>query len=161
MEKRLIYLEDLVVGSVFESAIHPVDAEKIKEFARQFDPQPFHVDEDAAVGTFFGGLAASGWHTAAITMKLLVESLPLSGGVIGAGSDISWPQPTRPGDILRVVSTIMDVTPSRSKPDRGIVKVQSDTLNQDGGLCQRSVARLVVFRRDRQTTQVFLSGNAS
>ncbi|MFP3550875.1 MaoC family dehydratase [Paraburkholderia sp. SIMBA_049] len=145
--EKPMYLDDLAVGSVFESTEHKLDIEQIREFAQRFDPQPFHLDEEAAQQTFFGGLAASGWHTAAITMKLLVESLPLAGGVIGAGSEISWPRPTRPGDVLHVVSTIMEIAPSRSRPDRGIVTVQSDTLNQHGDLCQRSVARLLAFRR--------------
>lgn len=143
----LIDLDDLAVGLVFESTEHQLDAEQIREFAQRFDPQPFHLSEETARDTFFAGLAASGWHTAAITMKLLVQSLPLAGGVIGAGSDITWPHPTRPGDVLRVVSTIMEIAPSRSRPDRGIVTVQSDTLNQHGDLCQRSVARLLAFRR--------------
>ena len=147
MEAELIYLEDLAPGSVYKSSEYRLDAAQIREFAQRFDPQPFHLDEDAARETFFAGLAASGWHTAAITMKLLVESLPLAGGVIGAGSELSWPRPTRPDDVLHVVSTIMEITPSRSKADRGIVTVQSDTLNQRGELCQRSVARLVAFRR--------------
>ena len=143
----LIYLDDLTVGLVFESTEHQLDAEQIREFAERFDPQPFHLSEETARETFFAGLAASGWHTAAITMKLLVQSLPLAGGVIGAGSDITWPHPTRPGDVLHVVSTIMEIAPSRSRPDRGIVTVQSETLNQHGELCQRSVARLLAFRR--------------
>lgn len=147
MEAKTIYLEDLAVGSVFRSSDYQLDAEQIREFARQFDPQPFHLDEEAARNTFFTGLAASGWHTAAITMKLLVESLPLSGGVIGAGSEITWPRPTRPGDVLHVVSTVVDIAPSKSKPERGVVTIQSDTLNQHGDLCQRSVARLLAFRR--------------
>jgi acyl dehydratase len=143
-----IYLEDLAKGDTFLSREHAVDVRQIREFAKQFDPQPFHLDEDAARQTFFAGLAASGWHIAAITMKLLVESIPLAGGIIGAGSDITWPRPTRPGDVLHVVSTVVDIAPSRSKPDRGIMTVQSDTLNQEEELCQRSVARLLVFRRN-------------
>jgi len=102
-----LYLEDLAVGRRFTSATHAIDAAQIKAFAGQFDPQPFHLDEKKAKGTLFAGLAASGWHTAAITMRLLVESgLPLVGGIIGAGGEISWPRPTRPGDVLRVVSEI-------------------------------------------------------
>jgi acyl dehydratase len=143
----VIYLEDLSVGLVFTSSEHELDVEQIREFAQRFDPQPFHLSEEAARDTFFAGLAASGWHTAAITMKLLVQSLPFAGGVIGAGSDITWPRATRPGDVLHVVSTIMEIAPSRSRPDRGIVTVQSDTLNQHGDVCQRSVARLLAFRR--------------
>jgi acyl dehydratase len=142
-----LYLEDLSEGMMFESPDYKLDAGQIQSFARSFDPQPFHLDDTAAQESLFGGLAASGWHTAAITMKLLVASLPLAGGVIGAGGEISWPRPTRPSDVLRVISTIVSVVPSKSKPDRGIVTVQSDTQNQHGDVCQRFVARLVVFRR--------------
>ena len=100
-------LEDLEVGRRFTSATHAIDEAQIKAFATQFDPQPFHLDDAAAKATLFGGLAASGWHTAAITMRLLVESgLPLSGGIVGAGGEINWPKPTRPGDILQVVSEV-------------------------------------------------------
>jgi|HubBroStandDraft_3_1064219.scaffolds.fasta_scaffold229986_2 acyl dehydratase len=102
-----LYLEDLAAGRRFTSATHAIDAAQIKAFAGQFDPQPFHLDDETAKGTLFAGLAASGWHTAAITMRLLVESgLPLAGGIIGAGGEINWPKPTRPGDVLRVVSEI-------------------------------------------------------
>ena len=114
-----LFLDDLAVGQRFSSRSHTLDEAQIKAFAAQFDPQPFHLDGQAAKATLFGGLAASGWHTAAITMKLLVESgLPLSGGIIGSGGEISWPKPTRPGDTLHVVSEIEQVTPSRSRPDR-------------------------------------------
>jgi len=147
MRAEPIYLEDLAPGAIYRSSEHRLDAEQIRAFAEHFDPQPFHLDEESARETFFAGLAASGWHTAAITMKLLVESLPLAGGVIGAGSEISWPRPTRPGDVLHVVSTIVNIAPSRSKHDRGMVTVQSDTLNQHGEVCQRSIARLLAFRR--------------
>ena len=121
-----LYLEDLAVGRRFTSATHVIDAAQIKAFAGQFDPQPFHLDDETAKRTLFAGLAASGWHTAAITMRLLVESgLPLAGGIIGAGGEINWPKPTRPRDVLRVVSEIEQVTPSRSRPDRGTVRVRS------------------------------------
>ncbi|WP_109481121.1 MaoC family dehydratase [Paraburkholderia sp. C35] len=146
-QSEAVYLEDLTVGMVFTSSEYPLDAGQIREFAQRFDPQPFHLSEEAAKDTFFAGLAASGWHTAAITMRLLVESLPLAGGVIGAGSEVTWPRATRPDDVLHVVSTIMEITPSRSRSDRGMVTVQSDTVNQHGDLCQRSVARLLTFRR--------------
>lgn len=142
-----LFLDDLAVGDEFTSEEYTVDAAQIREFAQQFDPQPFHLDEDAARGTFFEGLAASGWHTAAITMRLLVRSVPMAGGLIGAGGEISWPRPTRPGDVLRVVSKVIKISPSKSRPDRGIVTVQSDTLNQRGERCQRLVAKLLVFRR--------------
>jgi acyl dehydratase len=142
-----IYLEDLAKGDTFVSGEHTVDVQQIREFAEQFDPQPFHLDEDAARQTFFAGLAASGWHIAAITMKLLVESVSLAGGIIGAGSEMTWPRATRPGEVLHVVSTVIDITPSRSKPDRGIVILQIDTLNQEEELCLRSITRVLAFRR--------------
>jgi len=143
-----LYLEDLAVGRRFSSARHVIDAAQIKAFAGQFDPQPFHLDEETAKGTLFAGLAASGWHTAAITMRLLVESgLPLAGGIIGAGGEINWPKPTRPGDVLRVVSEIEQVTPSRSRPDRGTVRVRSETRNQRDEVVQVLIANLIVPRR--------------
>ena len=143
-----LFLEDLTVGRRFTSAAHVIDAAQIKAFAGQFDPQPFHLDDEKAKGTLFAGLAASGWHTAAITMRLLVESgLPLAGGIIGAGGEISWPRPTRPGDVLRVVSEIEQVTPSRSRGDRGTVRVRSETRNQRDEVVQVLIANLIVPRR--------------
>lgn len=142
------HLEDLAVGDTFTSAEHALDAAQIIAYAEQFDPQPFHLDPVAAEDSFFGGLAASGWHTASLTMRLLVDSLPFGNGVIGAGGDISWPRPTRPDDVLHVVSTITDITPSRSRPDRGIVTLECLTLNQDGEICQRLIPKLVVLRRE-------------
>ena len=142
-----LYLDDLQVGQEFLSVTHPLDAEQIIAYARQFDPQPFHLDEEAAKDSFFQGLAASGWHTMSITMKLLVQSLPFAQGIIGAGGDISWPQPTRPGDILRVKSTIREIRPSRSRPDRGMVQVRSLTLNQRDEVLQELTANLLAFRR--------------
>src|SRR6266550_1670978 len=143
-----LFLEDLAVGQRFSSGSQTIDETQIKAFAAQFDPQPFHLDGQAAKATLFGGLAASGWHTAAITMKLLVESgLPLSGGIIGSGGEISWPKPTRPGDTLSVVSEIEEVNPSRSRPDRGMIRVRSETRNQRGETVQVLIAKLVVPRR--------------
>jgi acyl dehydratase len=143
-----LYLDDFHVGQRFTSTTHAVDAAQIKAFARQFDPQPFHLDEDAAKDTMFGGLVASGWHTAAITMRLQVESgLPIAGGMIGIGGEMNWPRPTRPGDILRVVSEVEEVTPSRSRPDRGVVRVRSETHNQRNEVVQILNAKLFVPRR--------------
>jgi acyl dehydratase len=142
-----LYLDDLAVGAEFNSEKYAVVAEEIHEFAKNFDPQPFHLDEETARKTLFEGLIASGWHTAAITMRLLVHSVPIAGGIIGAGGEITWPRPTRPGDVLNVVSTIVNISPSKSKPDRGIVTIQSHTLNQHGELCQRLIAKVLVFRR--------------
>jgi len=143
-----LYLEDLHVGQRFKSATHALDEAQIKTFAAQFDPQPFHLDAASAKGTLFAGLAASGWHTAAITMRLLVDGgAPIAGGVIGAGAEIAWPKPTRPGDILQVESEILEVTPSRSRADRGTVIMRSETFNQRGEVVQTLTAKLVVPRR--------------
>jgi acyl dehydratase len=145
-----LYLDDLVPGLVLRSGELTVTAEAIKAFARDFDPQPFHLDEAAAEGSFFGGLAASGWHTAALTMRLLVEGgLPLAGGIVGAGMDeLRWPRPVRPGDRLRLESEVLEVRPSRSRPSQGLVKARTTTLNQDGEPVQVLVANLVVPRRE-------------
>jgi acyl dehydratase len=145
--KALLALDDLYTGQKFVSQTYQLDSEHIKDFGLQFDPQPFHTDEKAAESSFFGGLAASGWHTAAISMRLIVRSVPLAGGIIGAGSEISWPRPTRPGDVLQVESEILDIKPSRSKPDRGIVTVRSITRNQDGHDLQVLTSKLLVMWR--------------
>ncbi len=144
--KRL-YLDDLHLGQRFISGTYTVDEARIVAFAREFDPQPFHTDAEAAKQTFFGSLVASGWHTAAITMRLLVEGTPTAGGVVGAGAEVSWPQPTRPGDTLHVESEIVDIRPTRSRPDRGIVTMRSETRNQSGETVQVLVSKLVVPRR--------------
>lgn len=143
-----LYLDDLQVGQIFTSGSLTVDAAAIKAFAGQFDPQPFHLDDEAAKSTFFGGLAASGWHTAALTMRLLVDGgAPIAGGIIGGGGEIVWPRPTRPGDVLTVVSEVLEVTPSRSKPDRGMVTMRNETRNQRGEPVQIFTVKLVVPRR--------------
>lgn len=142
-----LFLEDLAVGDVFESESLTLSAEQIVAFAEQFDPQPFHLDDEAAKGSFFQGLAASGWHTVALTMRLLVRSFPLACGVIGAGAELAWPKAVRPGDRLRATSTVLDISPSRSKPDRGIVVVQTVTSNQLDEVVQRLTSKLLVFSR--------------
>ena len=143
------YLEDFAVGQTFQSGQRRIDKEQIKTFAADFDPQPFHLDEEAARDTIFRGLAASGWHTAAITMRLLVESdLKPAGGIVGAGFDeFRWPRPVRPGDELRVESEVLDVRPSRSRPDQGLLRVRTTTLNQNGEAVQVAIGNLVVPRR--------------
>jgi len=147
-ENQKLYLEDFQVGQKYTSGEQHLDETKIKAFARDFDPQPFHLDAEAAKSTFFGGLAASGWHTAALTMRMLVESgMPIAGGLIGAGGEITWPRPTRPGDTLHVESEVTEIKPSRSRPDRGMVTIRSETLNQLGEPVQILVAKLVVPRR--------------
>ncbi len=145
--KERLYLEDLHVGQRFTSAPHLLDAGQIKKFAREFDPQPFHLGEEGAAGTLFGSLAASGWHTAALTMRLLTESVPLADGLIGIELQLAWPKPTRPGMTLQVFSEILDITPSRSKPHMAIVTMRSETRDQDGETVQRLTVKMPVFKR--------------
>ena len=143
------YLEDFAVGQKFGSGRLTIDEQRIKSFAAEFDPQPFHLDHEAARGSIFGGLAASGWHTAALTMRLLVESdLKPAGGIIGTGFDeFRWPRPVRPGDELHLESEVLEVRPSKSRPEQGMIKVRTTTLNQNDEPVQISVGNLVVPRR--------------
>ena len=144
-----LYLEDLYVGQRFTSAPHLLDAEQIKRFAAEYDPQPFHLDEAAAKASLFGGLAASGWHTAAMTMRMLVDSVPLAGGLIGAELQLAWPKPTRPGMTLQVFGEVVDIKPSRSKPDMAIVTMRNETRDQDGEVLQVFTVKMPVFKRVR------------
>ena len=143
------YLEDFALGQTYGSGRIRIDGDRIKSFAA--DPQPFHLDEETARDSIFRGLAASGWHTAALTMRLLVESeLKLAGGIVGAGFDeFRWPHPVRPGDELRLESEIIEVRPSKSRPQQGLIKVRTTTFNQDGTAVQL-VSNLVVPRRATQ-----------
>ena len=143
------YLEDLHVGDRFESDAFPVSEHDIIAFARAFDPQPFHLDVEAAKQSVFGGLVASGWHTAAMTMKLFVTGgLRLAGGSVGLGVDeLRWPLPVRAGDTLRLQTEIMEIRPSRSKPDRGIIRIRNVTTNQKGEEVQTFFASVLVRRR--------------
>jgi acyl dehydratase len=143
------YLEDYVVGQKFGSGRIRVDKDRIKAFAAEFDPQPFHLDEALASDTIFRGLAASGWHTAAMTMRLLVEGkLKPAGGIVGAGFDeFRWPRPVRPGDELHLECEILEVRPSKSRTDQGLIKVRTTTLNQNNEPVQIQVGNLLVPRR--------------
>ena len=143
------YLDDLAVGQKFGSGRRTLELDAIRSFAAEFDPQPFHLDDEAAQATLFRGLAASGWHTAAVTMRLLVDSeFRPAGGVVGAGlEELRWPRPARPGDELRLEIEVLDVRPSKSRPEQGIVKARVTTLNQDDEALQVYVANLVVQRR--------------
>ncbi len=148
MDQDVLFLEDMVVGQRFTSATYPMDEARIKSFAAEFDPQPFHLDEAAAQASVFKGLAASGWHTAAVAMRLIVTGgLPFGSGAIGMGGEIEWPRPTRPGDILHVESEILEIIPSRSKPNQGIVRVRSTTLNQKGEAVQIFTVKILAFKR--------------
>ena len=143
------YLEDFAVGQTYGSPLLRVDEARAVDFAKEFDPQPFHLDDKAARGSIFGGLAASGWHTAAMTMRLLVEGdLKPAGGIIGLGFDeFRWPRPVRPGDELHLTSEILEVRPSKSRPDQGLVKVRTTTFNQNNEPVQITVGNLLVPRR--------------
>ena len=149
-----MYLEEFEVGQIFGSGRVNVPKEDIIRFATQFDPQSFHLDPEAAKSTFFRGLAASGWHTAALTMQLLVsgEMTPVN-GIVGAGFEaLNWPRPVRPGDTLHVISEVLEVRPSKSRPTQGMIKVRSRTLNQNDEVVQESVGNLVVMARPTRAT---------
>ncbi len=147
----MLYFEDLKPGDTFGTPTHTVTAEEIVAFARQYDPQSFHTDAAAAKTSLFGQLVASGWHTAAISMGLMVKGeMNLDGGVIGRGVDqLRWPRPTLPGDTLRVEMTVVEMDPEPSRTGRGRVKLLCRTLNQAGELMQEMTARLLVVRRAR------------
>lgn len=143
------FLEDYAVGQVFGSGRMRVDEDRVRSFAAEFDPQPFHLDAGAAARSVFRGLAASGWHTAAMSMRLFVDSdIRPAGGIVGMGFDeFRWPRPVRPGDELRLESEVLEVRPSRSRPDQGLIKVRTTTLNQNDEPVQVMVGNLLVKRR--------------
>jgi len=142
------YFEDLAVGQKFASPVLPIDADAITAFAAAYDPQPFHLDDEAARATMFAGLAASGWHTAALSMRLcLASDFRPAGGILGIGGELSWLKPVRPGDTLRVEIEVIETRLSRSRPGQGIVKVQITTLNQHGDAAQIFTPTLFVDRR--------------
>jgi acyl dehydratase len=143
------YLEDFTVGETFESASWTIDSRQIKAFAAEFDPQPQHLDEEAAATGFFGGLVASGWHTAALTIKLVVSGeLQVAGGLVGSGlDDFQWFRPVRPGDTLRVEYEVLEVRQSISRKDQGLVRLKVATLNQHGSPVLTLVVNLIVPRR--------------
>ena len=147
MTKR--YLEDFAVGQLFKTGRKRVDKDEIFVFAKEYDPQPFHLDEAAAQQSPFAGLAASGWHTAAMTMRLLVDGeFKPAGGILGVGFDeLSWPRAVRPGDELYVLSEVLDVRPSKSRPDRGMIRVRNTTFNQNDEPVQVFTGNLLVPRR--------------
>lgn len=145
--RERLYLEDLPVGRRFVSAPITIDEEQIVRFAQEFDPQPFHLSNEGARESLFGCLVASGWHTAALTMRLCAETIPIANGNIGAGVEVSWPRPTRPGDTLQLFLEVLEVTPSKSRSDRAIVTFWNETRNQDAEIVQHMIAKLFVFRR--------------
>jgi acyl dehydratase len=142
----MLYLEDLSAGDRFESESYEITDENIVAFAEHYDPQPFHLSDESAQDSFFESLAASGWQVGSITMRLIAKSLPIASGVIGGGVTLRWLTPTRPGDVLHVETEILEVIPSKSKPDRGVVKIHAKTINQNGETRQTFDSSLLVFR---------------
>jgi acyl dehydratase len=144
------YFEDLKKGDRFTSEAYKVSEEQIVSFAREFDPQPFHIDSEVAATTMFGGIFASGWHTAAITMRLFVKTLNFAEGAIGLGVDeLRWPTAVKPGDELRVEVEIVDLRESRSKPTHGVVRLRYVTRNQRGEIVQTMFASALVKQRSK------------
>ena len=143
------YFEDIRTGDRFRTADYAVTEGEIIRYAKQYDPQPFHTDPVEARNSVFGGLVASGWYTAAITMRLIALSEDrIAGGLIGLGvEELRWPHPVRPGDTLHVEVEVLEVRPSHSHPDRGIVRVRNTTLNQRSEVVQTMVTALFVPRR--------------
>lgn len=147
-DRPSFFFDDLRVGQRFVSGSHALDEAEIIRFAREFDPQPFHVDVEAARHSVFQGLVASGWHTAAVTMRLLIEGeARIAGGHVGLGGEAKWPNPTRPGDILQVHTEVIELTPSQSRPDRGVVTLRSETHNQRAEVLLVLISKLLVPRR--------------
>jgi acyl dehydratase len=144
-----LFFEDLAVGQRYRTDTQRLELDAIRAFAAEFDPQPFHLDEHAARASVFGELVASGWHTAAVAMRLIVGGeLQIVGGLIGLGvEDLRWPRPVRPGDVLHVESEILDLRPSRSRPDRGIARVRNTALNQEGQEVMVYIVSMIVPRR--------------
>lgn len=147
MPKAPLYLEDLSLGMTFTAGPVLVTEADIIAFAKSYDPQPFHTDPEAAKHTIFKGLAASGWHTVCLTMRMLVEgAMPFAGGSIGFGADVSWPRPVRPGDALSVELEIIEITPSRSKPSQAVVTSRATTTNEKGEIVQIITSKNLVFK---------------
>ena len=148
MSKVSLYLDDLAPGMRFAAGPITLSEDSIIAFAREFDPQPFHTDPEAAATSFFRGHVASGWQTAAVTMRLLVDGgMPFAGGAIGLGIEISWPRAVRPGDALSVVMEIIDITPLSSKPGRAVATLKTTTTNQNGDIVQVMTSKNIAFKR--------------
>ena len=142
-----LYLDDLQVGQRFTSGTYRMEEDRMREFAAEFDPQPFHMDRAAGEASIFNGLVASGWYTAAVAMRLLATGgLPIANGLIGYGGEIAWPKPTRPGDVVHMETEVVDIAPSRSKP-QGVVTIRGKMLNQSGDVVYLLTAKLLVLRR--------------
>lgn len=144
----MLYFEDIAAGQTFRSPPLCIETDAITAFAAEFDPQPFHLSDEAARRSIFEGLAASGWHTAALTMRLcLASDFRPAGGILGVGGELTWLRPVRPGDQLRVEIEVLETRLSRSRPGQGLVKIRITTLNQVGEPVQTFVPTLFVDRR--------------
>jgi len=149
----MLYLEDLQVGDRFISRKYEMKLDEILQFAQMYDPQPFHLDEEEAQQhPIFQSLAASGWHTSAVVMRLWTECFPVVHGLIGAESSVRWPRPTRPGDQIHVEVEISEIQPSKNKADRGLVSYNSQVFNQNGEVLMNSTTKILVFRRSLAET---------
>lgn len=146
MSKELLYLDDVQVGDTFQSGEYSLTEDEIKNFAKKYDPQSFHTNNELAKESFFKGLSGSGWNTAAITMKLIVESVPFAYGIIGAGVELNWLSPSRPGDILFVKSSVKNIKYSKTKPKQGIIILESETINQHRENRQKTVSKLLNYK---------------
>jgi len=147
MARQALYLEDLAIGMKFNGGPETLTEAEIIAFAKSYDPQPFHTDPEAAKHTVFRGLAASGWHTMGLTMRMLVEAVPLAGGLIGFGGEIAWPKPARPGDELFLECEIIGITPSRSKPTQAVISLKSTTKDQNRDAVQILTSKNLAFKR--------------
>lgn len=147
MNRQVLYLEDIQVGQQFVSQTYEVTEAEVITFAKQYDPQVFHTDPTLAKKTFFDGLAASGWMTAAITSRLFIDAMPFEEGMVGVDVSMQWPKPTRPGEILTAVCTITKVTPSRSKPHQGFIEMEVITSNQHDQPLQKAAITFISFTK--------------
>ena len=152
----MYYFEDFAVGSIIELGSKTVSEEEIIRFAQEFDPQPFHVDHDAAARSIFGGLIASGWHTASIAMRLMVDGLLLKSSSMGSPGleQLRWVKPVRPGDTLSAQVTVLESRPSQSKPDRGAVKIRTEVTNQQGEQVMWMESFGLFGRREENRTRI-------
>lgn len=143
-----LFLEDLFVGQTFTSATYTMDGAEIIQFASQYDPQPFHTSPEEAEQLFFKGHSASGWHTAAVSMRLFTQSIPMGCGLIGIGAELTWLKPVRPGDVLHTVTEVMHIQVSQSKPDRAVVNLRAETINQHNEVVQRMAPKILVLSKN-------------
>lgn len=138
--------DEFEVGQTFKSNTLTITSEEIKDFASKYDPQPFHLDEEKAKDSFFKELVASGWHTASVTMRLWIDSIPFEKGAVGLGVNLEWKKPVRPGDVLHVESTIKEIKPSKSRPERVYMVIESKAIDQNNEICEIMTANLMTFR---------------